>query len=207
MKDKDCPHCNLDSQAYRHHLGKTENFYIVADAHPLMEGHILIIPKEHISCVGEYPSVLLEEFEAVYKKVCIFIKDEYGSVSTFEHGKLGQTVFHSHVHILPFKGKPEDIMPEGNDKTETISAISELTKVFESKGQYLFFSIENQMWLVDTDLGFPRFFRDKFAQAVGRQERGNWKQMHEDANLMSVADAENERLRVKWKNYFEGRSF
>ena len=31
------------------------------------------------------------------------------------------------------------------------------------------------MWLVDTKLGFPRFFRDIYAELLNAKERANWK--------------------------------
>lgn len=196
---ENCPHCHKDSQAFRHPLEETENFWIVADSHPLVAGHILIIPKEHISCIGEYSEVLLSEFKAVYQKVQHFVKERYGSVSTFEHGKIGQTVFHSHIHVLPFTGTVNDIVPEGQEALEEVNDISELKNIFQTEQKYLFFSIGERMWVVDTMFGKPRFFRDRFASALQNPERADWKAMHLSSRLMATADAENEELKQRWK--------
>ncbi|MBU1000029.1 HIT domain-containing protein [Patescibacteria group bacterium] len=61
---------------------------MVCDANPVVGGHILIIPKSHLSCIGEYSKNLFKEFLNLYKKVSEFLLKAYGSVSTFEHGKL-----------------------------------------------------------------------------------------------------------------------
>ena len=106
-----CPHCNLASQAFRYPLEQTDEFYLVVDSHPIVEGHILIIPKSHVSCIGEYPQQLFEDFIKLNSKVSEFLLREYRTVSTFEHGIFGQTVFHSHIHYLPFKGESTDIVP------------------------------------------------------------------------------------------------
>lgn len=101
-----CPHCDPASQAFLDALEETANFRVVCDHHPLVEGHILIIPKQHLSSAGEYPGPVFQEFLSLYGKTSEFIRQNYGTVSGFEHGKIGQTVFHSHVHLLPFDGKP-----------------------------------------------------------------------------------------------------
>lgn len=199
--DNNCPHCVRTSFAFKHPLSDTKNFLVVCDVHPLVEGHILIIPKEHISCVGEYPSELMWEFNSLYEKVSNFVKKTYGAVASFEHGVIGQTVFHSHVHFLPFKGSVKDIVPEGENRLKKLLSIFDLKEIFESEKGYLFFSIEDKMYTVDQILGQPRFFRDRFAKAVGKPERGNWKTMMNDKAIMAVAEDEMKQLISKWNSF------
>jgi len=45
-------------------------------------------------------------------------------------------------------------------------------------------------WLVDTKLGTPGFFRERFAIALGNRNRGDWKKMKEDKNIMKKVDEE-----------------
>jgi diadenosine tetraphosphate (Ap4A) HIT family hydrolase len=195
---EDCPHCDPNSFALKHPLEETKHFWVVCDVHPLVEGHILIIPKYHLSCVGEYDEGLFREFVELYQRFSNFIKTEYGSISTFEHGKVGQTVFHSHVHLLPFKGKPEEIVPEGKEKLIKIKNFGDLRTAYEKDGQYLFFSIQDKLWLVDLLLGKPKFFRVRFAKALASPERGNWKKMHFNKQIMAKANKEIKRLEGRW---------
>ncbi len=199
---KDCPHCDPKSYALKHILEETQKFWVVCDVHPLTEGHILIMPKQHISCIGEYNKVLFKEFVRLYKKVSKFIKNKYQFVSSFEHGKIGQTVFHSHVHLFPYTGKEEDIVPEGKNRLIKLHNLSELKKIFKKEGQFLFFSIENKLWIVDPALSGPRFFRDRFAKAIGNPKRGNWKLMHFNKEIMFKANQEIKRVKESWKNFF-----
>lgn len=196
-----CPHCNIGSQALNYLLEQTANFYIVCDAHPLIEGHILIIPKEHISCIGEYPKDLFEEFLDLNKKVSEFLLKEYGSVSSFEHGVFGQTVFHSHIHYLPFNGDSNEIIPE-EEKLFEFNDLSELQTLFKRDGGYLFFSIGKSKYVVDVGITAPRFFRDRFAKALGRPEKGNWRIMETDKNLMEKGVKNNTITQNKWGAYF-----
>lgn len=57
------------------------------------------------------------------------------------------------------------------------------------------------MWVVDTGLGAPRFFRDRFAAALGKPERGNWKNIHTDEKIMATTHQENLRCIELWKNF------
>lgn len=196
---ENCPHCSPHSFALSALLFETSNFRVVCDVHPIVEGHILIIPKKHFSCSGEFPKDIFEEFLGLYKKVSKFLEAEYGMVSSFEHGKIGQTVFHAHVHLMPFKGEAASIVPEGKGKLVKIRDLAILRDIFKKNGQYLFFSIGSSRWLVANDLGTPRFFRDRFAKALGRPERGNWKLMEENKKIMDEANKDIENLRKRWK--------
>jgi len=194
-----CPHCDPAADAFTDLLRETEHFRIVCDYHSIIEGHILIIPKQHLSCVGEYPKELFEEFIEHYETVLAFLQKHYGGVSTFEHGKIGQTVFHSHVHFLPYTGDPTSIVPEGKDHLVALPSFVELQRLYAQYGRYLFFSIGDLAWVVDPLLAAPRFFRDRFASALGRPERGNWKEMHMDAQLMAAARKDNAKVKALWE--------
>lgn len=198
---KDCPHCNRDSFALKFVLKETNLFLVVCDVHPLIEGHILIIPKKHISCIGEYDKNHLKEFIYLYLLFSRFIKKEYGAISSFEHGKIGQTVFHSHIHLLPYKGSVLKIIPEGKQYLTPIKSIYSLKKIFKNQSMYLFFSIENKMWVVDLKLGRKRFFRDRFAKALHQPQRGDWKKMHKNKKMMDQARIEIKNLQNRWINY------
>ena len=104
------------------------------------------------------------------------------------------------MHLLPFKGSAIEIVPEGKQHLDRIDDISQLKSVFKKDGKYLFFSIANQMWIVDSKLGGPRFFRDRFAKALGVPERGNWKEMHQNKDIMVKAIRDIESLKSNWKN-------
>jgi diadenosine tetraphosphate (Ap4A) HIT family hydrolase len=199
---KNCPHCDPNSFALKYPLKETENFWIVCDVHPLTKGHLLIIPKKHFSCVGEFPENIYDEFIALYKSCKAFINSVYGCVSSFEHGKIGQTVFHSHIHIFPFEGQEKDIIPEEEKFLNKIISISKLKSAYQIQGGYLFFSIADKMWLVDVQIGKPRFFRDRFAGAMHHPERGNWKEMQNNEKLIKEADADIYDLLEKWKKYW-----
>lgn len=196
-----CPHCDRKGWAFEHALEETEHFVLICDSHPLLEGHLLIIPKRHVSCIGEYTPAELSEFLPLYAHAKRWVKEQYGSVATFEHGVLGQTVFHSHIHFLPFTGQVEDIIPEGKKHLYPLSSIESLVALFEKDKQYLFFEVGSKLWTVDPALGYPRFFRERFAQALGCPERANWKETRNNPQLLASGAAENDHCR---QHYLQG---
>jgi diadenosine tetraphosphate (Ap4A) HIT family hydrolase len=195
-----CPFCDPAFSASVPLLDETEHFRIICDPYPLREGHLLVIPKHHLSCMGEYSPEVFDEFIGVYESVSAFINKHYGSVSTFEHGKIGQTIFHSHIHVLPFANDPLIIVPEGKDHLVALPSFVELRRLYEQYGRYLFFSIGDLAWVVDPELAVSRFFRDRFAAAIGRPERSNWKEMQAHQEMVAACHEENMRVRVLWKN-------
>ena len=106
-----CEHCP-GGLGLEHPIFDDEDFWIVCDCHPLVGGHILIIPKRHISCMGSLSNSIFRKFEKYYQLVKDFVERNYGNVVIFEHGITGQTVFHAHVHFFPCKCRIDEIVPE-----------------------------------------------------------------------------------------------
>lgn len=82
-------------------IDETSYFYILHDAYPLMEGHLLLIPKQHRSCFAELESDELKEFNLCFQNIFRFHTTHYGVSVQFEHGAIAQTVPHAHMHFLP----------------------------------------------------------------------------------------------------------
>ena len=96
----DCPFC--ERQAVEIILTETPHFYVLADHAPLVPGHTLIIPHAHYACYGDAPAALEAEFLALKRRMRRFLTATYGVPSFFEHGVFRQTVYHAHLHALPF---------------------------------------------------------------------------------------------------------
>lgn len=197
--ESECAHCP-GGFGLEYPLFKDKNFWIVCDAHPLIRGHILIITREHISCAGALPARLFSRFAELYKQVKIFIGENYGQPAVFEHGVTGQTVFHAHIHFLPFKNTIDSIIPE-TDLLKEINSIDQLKTEFEKCGKYLYTEIDNRKWLVDSSLGYPRFFRERFGKTLGVEDRANWKTARDNSELMKIFGKDILDLEEKWKQF------
>lgn len=197
--EKDCAHCpggfGLEYPLYDDNL-----FWVVCDVHPLIQGHILIIPKEHISAMGNLSEDAFKKYVELYTKVKSFVNAFYGEVGIFEHGITGQTVFHAHTHFLPFNHDTEEIISD-QKALHRITNLKEMKDEFMQKQKYLFFENKNQMWLVDTRLGSPRFFRDIFAELLDAKERANWKKVRENQILMKQFKKDISALTENWSKH------
>ena len=97
----DCTFCQYDNLT-PYILTETTNFYLVTDHAPLVEGHLLIIPKDHFPCYGDVPLSLDTELFMLKGIVQRFFARYYTAPIFWEHGIFRQTVYHAHLHCFPF---------------------------------------------------------------------------------------------------------
>jgi histidine triad (HIT) family protein len=73
--------------------------YVFYDIHPIKEGHILVIPKQHVVNVRDCPPDLLVKIFNTIKHVT---KDMKAFKIIQNNDKPIQEVFHLHFHIIPY---------------------------------------------------------------------------------------------------------
>lgn len=101
MQQPNCVFCRREDLAAAI-LTETEHFYLLADHAPLVEGHSLLVPKAHYACYGAIPAELDAELLALKRRVADFLTTAYRAPAFFEHGVFHQSVFHAHLHAMPF---------------------------------------------------------------------------------------------------------
>jgi diadenosine tetraphosphate (Ap4A) HIT family hydrolase len=195
-----CDHCT-GGLGLKHPLFEDDHFWVVADIHPITEGHILIITKQHEACMGALDKTRFAVFERVYEKVISFLNETYGIAAAFEHGIVGQSVFHAHTHFLPLNKPPCEIVPE-MDSIRAIRKLADLRTEFNENGKYLFFASNDDKFLVDTKIGQPMFFRNRISSVLGAKERGNAQATEDNKELMKTFGTEIRNLEEKWNNCF-----
>lgn len=103
--------CNLccanSAESWNVPLLESPNFVVLPSLGALVEGWVLLVPKQHFLSMGALPDSLIPEMQDLKRSVCAFLQDTYGTASAFEHGpgqkerKVGCGVDHAHLHILP----------------------------------------------------------------------------------------------------------
>ncbi len=119
-----------------HILKETANFLLAADHAPLVEGHILLIPKRHYVCYGDVPSELDEELFALKREVQYFFTQYYAPVVFWEHGIFKQTVFHAHLHCFPWGTAGYDLQ-EGLHSL-VVSSQEDIRRWYATQGHYFY---------------------------------------------------------------------
>jgi diadenosine tetraphosphate (Ap4A) HIT family hydrolase len=131
----DCAFCQRSMFA-ANILQETTHFLVVADYAPLVEGHLLIIPRHHYACYGEVPAKLDAELFAIKREIQQFFNDFYVPAIFWEHGIFRQTVFHAHLHCFPF-GTAE-YTPEEAMHSLVVHSQDDIRQWYVMHGQYFY---------------------------------------------------------------------
>ncbi|MES2836549.1 MAG: HIT family protein [Bacteroidota bacterium] len=83
-------------------IAETENCLAFLDVMPLVEGHVLVIPKQEIDYIFDLDDALLSELTLFAKKVSKAVKK---SIDCRRIGVavIGLEVPHAHIHLVPMQ--------------------------------------------------------------------------------------------------------
>jgi histidine triad (HIT) family protein len=92
---------------------ETEHAVAFLDIHPVILGHVLLVPREHHADLTELPEDQAAAAAALLPRLCRAIRDATGSDGfnvIINNGRAaGQTIDHGHWHIIPrFNDDPVD---------------------------------------------------------------------------------------------------
>lgn len=130
----DCTFCVR--QSLQHILTESQSFFLLADHAPLIEGHILLVPKAHYSCYGALAPALETEFLRMKARAAAFLSQAYRPPVFFEHGIFRQTVFHAHLHCFPFGPLQLDLSAY---HPYAAYALKDVRDWYAERGQYFYF--------------------------------------------------------------------
>lgn len=135
------------------------DFSLSVDLSPMVPGHLLAIPVEHVTCMGAVDEVVLQRIYTTAVKVL-----NAEDILIFEHGAVlegegGASVDHAHMHIMP---KPAGLDIGTIDKY--VCACSEI----DARG----FAADNMklrsLWLKQQPYIYFNLAGDGFAYRAGR---------------------------------------
>ncbi|HET8913206.1 MAG TPA: HIT domain-containing protein [Ktedonobacteraceae bacterium] len=148
----DRAHCAFCQQSTltRYILKETPNFRLITDHAPLVEGHLLIIPKTHYSCYGDIPPSLDEEIFSLKDEVKLFFERYYSPVIFWEHGIFRQTVYHAHLHCFPFG--PIDYGLDEELHARIVHSQDDIRSWFKTNGPYFYMEDKRHALLFKPDV-------------------------------------------------------
>src|SRR3989344_3568042 len=88
--------------------GEDENFWTIATLGQITNGgYLLLVPKNHTPCIGTLEPSDITHIGPLVRRIQEAQSAEYGAAHgfIFEHGIVGQTVKHAHIHIVPAQCK------------------------------------------------------------------------------------------------------
>ena len=108
MRDDNCIFCKLaNGDIPTNTIYEDADFRVILDASPAAKGHALILPKQHYANMFEIDDEVLAKAAKLAKKVITHEKEVLGcdgyNVLQNNGEAAGQTVFHFHMHLIPFR--------------------------------------------------------------------------------------------------------
>lgn len=110
----DCIFCMIrDGDIPSRKIYEDENVFAVLDQSQVTPGHSLVIPKKHVRNIYEYDEELAGNVFSVLPKIARAIRDSNPDIKGLNvlinnEEIASQTVFHSHIHLLPRYSEQDD---------------------------------------------------------------------------------------------------
>jgi len=112
IQNNTCPLCKSQTQQYRL-VAHNEHAFCVVNKEYLVDGHLMLIPKRHITSLNGLTSLeafdvfnLIEEVLSILKKA--YKKDSLVILNTGKHCSQE----HIHFHVFPSNGGCRDLVSE-----------------------------------------------------------------------------------------------
>lgn len=174
-----CFFCNPVTESV---LWENESVRIIADAFPLIPGHMLLTSKKHYGCLADLPN---EEINSIFQMTQNF----QGNALMYEHGRVGtcgvnfNACEHFHLNILPTEQSFEP-----SKQALDFGQVDEFMEYYYDYGEYLLL-INGQKWLLPIPSPVPaHYLRTVMGQFLGIPERAEWESLN-DGNYFAESYA------------------
>lgn len=90
-----------------------EDVFAILDMSQVTPGHTLLIPKKHVRNIYDYDADLAEKVFSVLPKISRALRDSNPAIEGLNvlvnnEEVASQTVFHSHIHLIPRYSETDD---------------------------------------------------------------------------------------------------
>lgn len=174
-------------------ITENDDWYVIATLGQIIGGYVLIIPKKHVPCLGALVSASpglgpqLTSFIKIREEVGRALSQEYYGfmspcrITAFEHGVVGQTIKHAHLHLLPAEmdltSRIHADFPAA--RFEEVDYMAQLQELYQQRQwPYLFWTAPSGRSMICWDPPTPpEYLRLATAELLGYPERGSWRKM------------------------------
>lgn len=190
----DCTFCaelnkGSDRARWNRPLAMTEHFVVVPSLGSLVEGWVLIVPKDHFLSMGAMRVGLRSEIDTLEQRIKDSLHAQYGKpVIAFEHGPsaakhgTGCGVDHAHLHLvptecdvlkyaLPLVPGPTTWACSGKD-----NGWAARTEAYNNGQDYLYLKPDGKEPVIASSSDFgSQVFRRAISKYLGRESEFNWR--------------------------------
>lgn len=174
--------CGIVNRVFK----ESDNFVAVPSVSPITVGHVLIIPRTHITSLVQVKHTMISELNSFVTSIIRLVAINFKVPVIFEHGigegKVGGCgVNHAHLHILPVK--PDSIVKVilNISKQFSLGAPIPLTNFLtygDNKKSYLLFGQSTQRMLYTYNENIPsQYVRRLIAKEID-SSLWDWRQVY-----------------------------
>lgn len=196
----DCAFCQRET--ITDVLKETSHFLLAADHAPLVEGHLLVIPRQHYACYGDVPPSLDDELLTLKEELRLFYARFYAPVVFWEHGVFRQTVFHAHLHCFPWGNLEYDV--ESNVHTAVVTEQEDIRAWYHAQGHYFYLEDEKMALLFAPEMDrYMHVIQQVFQR--GMATRGGPRQVRTSQQRYSEGRPLIEATTARWHEFQQQR--
>ena len=126
---KDCLFCKIiKGEIPSRTVYEDETIKVIMNINPATDGHLLVIPKEHMeNLLDTKQEVIIHGIETIKETLYPMLKEKLHceGLTLAQNNELGQEIKHYHIHVIP--RYPEDKADFNYDKTK----VHDLEEVFQ----------------------------------------------------------------------------
>ncbi len=175
-----------DQRYVRRVLLDSTGFAAIPSLGPLVPGHSLLCPRDHVRSLAALDPALHGQFEEIRDELSAALRTLYqAEIHMFEHGMGGPgtrvlcTVEHAHLHLLPLPAGLDlelDLEPD-RSWTRFDGTLASL-RALSGGDEYLFYRAPDGPARVLAPGGRPiasQYLRQLVAARIGRADRWDWR--------------------------------
>lgn len=200
---------------------ETENFYVTSELGALKLGYLMIVPKEHILSVAQFPERLFDEYQEVKEDTEKMLKVAFdgSSVTFWEHGSgpSGKTshkksIVHAHTHVV--------VDFELKEKYQDMVQLRPCFDITEAKYVHYFSYQEGSKGQLMISMDPSVYIQRQYPRQIMADELGfapdqyNWRKVKFEENIdatlfhlfRTLKECTDDRIKERTRGFVEGFS-
>jgi diadenosine tetraphosphate (Ap4A) HIT family hydrolase len=159
-------------------LYNTDHFTVLIDLAPLVEGHLLIVPKWHALSFGQVPPHMWGELLDLRTLVTERVTEIYGRPTILEHGSSSSITFsacvsHAHWHVIPVAVDLVPTFTADGLRGRLIDDVTEIVRLGAADISYILYDTMTPkgLWIYESGLSKRhQYLRAAIAEQIGIPE-------------------------------------
>jgi histidine triad (HIT) family protein len=99
-----CTFCQIaKGELPAHIIYRDADVVVFLDRSPLIHGHVLVMPMEHVETLDDLPDNLIKPLFSAVRRTSIAVQKALRSAGSFvaTNTRVSQSVPHLHIHVVP----------------------------------------------------------------------------------------------------------